>query len=508
MDRPLHSLHARLDDFLTELATLHYRHGAGLSPTLPLASLYASFPELSSQEAFAELGEALAKAQARGEPLTARRLALLRERVAAEVEEALAAPAAERVAAHEAQGRLRVDDQTLFLSEVLSQLPREESRGRRGLLERAAGSFLWEARGLYGERREAPLRAAERLGFPDYLALHASVSGFALQPLLEQAQATLAATEDAYRDLLGYALRKLDPQLRPLPAGGAHRHDLQHALRAPWMSAAGHFRREDLSPALRHFLGEMGFEGPAQRYIRVDDEPREGKAPRPFVAALRVPQDVRLVVPRDGGLDALGSQLHEWGHALHLAHVDEKLPVELRRLGDASVTEGFASLFERLAADAGWLKRYLRMPTPAATDGARLAAFAGLTVLRRHCAKLAHERTLCLRGASEERAEEYAEGQRRALHVEPHAGFFLYDVDPQLYSARYLRGWALEAQLKRQLTQRFNEDFWRNPAAGAWLRSLFTRGGSLTAEALASELSGQPLSLPEAGARLVAVLNA
>jgi len=188
--------------------------------------------------------------------------------------------------------------------------------------------------------------------------------------------------------------------------------------------------------------------------------------------------------------------------------VDEKLPVELRRLGDASVTEGVASLFERLAADAGWLRRYLRMPTPAATDGARMAAFAGLAVLRRHCAKLAYERTLSLRGASEERAEEYAEGQRRALHVEPHAGFFLYDVDPQLYSARYLRGWALEARLARHLTEHFNEDFWRNPEAGAWLKRLFARGGGPDAEALAGELGGQPLSLPEAGARLVAVLNA
>ena len=92
--------------------------------------------------------------------------------------------------------------------------------------------------------------------------------------------------------------------------------------------------------------------------------------------------------------------------------------------------------------------------------------------------------------------------------MEPHAGFFLFDVDPQLYSARYLRGWALEARLQRTLRERFNEDFWRNPATGAWLRTLFARGGAVEAEALAHELSGQPLSLPEAGARLVAVLNA
>ncbi|MBF5043688.1 MULTISPECIES: peptidase M3 [Myxococcaceae] len=506
MDRPLHSLHARLDDFLTELATLHYRHGAGLSPTLPLADLYRSFPELSSQEAFAELGEGIARASARGEGVTVRRLSLLRERVAAEVEEALGARAAERVAAHEAQSQLAVDDRALSLSEALSQLPREPHRGRRGLLERAAGSFLWEARGLYGDRREAALRAAERLGFPDYLALQEAVTGIALAPLLEQAEATLKATEDAYRDLLGYVLKKVDPLLRPLPAGGAHRHDLQYALRAPWM--AEHFRREDLGPALRHFLMDMGFDTPQQRYIRLDDEAREGKSPRPFVVALQVPRDVRLVVQPHGGLDALGALLHEYGHAQHLAHVDDGLPVELRRLSDPSVTEGVAALFDRLPADAGWLKRYLRLPTSPATDGARLAAFGALAVLRRHCAKLAYERSLSLRGPSEERAEEYAEGQRRALAVEPHAGFFLFDVDPQLYGARYLRGWALEARLQRHLTQRFNEDFWRNPAAGAWLRTLFARGGALDAEALAQELSAEPLSLPEAGARLVAVLNA
>jgi hypothetical protein len=167
-----------------------------------------------------------------------------------------------------------------------------------------------------------------------------------------------------------------------------------------------------------------------------------------------------------------------------------------------------AALFDRLPTDAGWLKRYLRLPTSPATDGARMAAFAALAVLRRHCAKLAYERSLSLRGASEERAEEYAQGQRRALSVEPHAGFFLFDADPQLYSARYLRGWALEARLARHLTGRFNEDYWRNPATGAWLRTLFARGGGLEAETLAQELGGQPLSLPEAGARLVAVLNA
>ncbi|MBN1205840.1 MAG: peptidase M3 [Myxococcaceae bacterium] len=505
MDRPVHSVRARLDDFLAELATLHYRHGAGLSPDLPVGALHSSFPELSAPDTFAAATEALEKARSKNDTLAVRRLQLLRERIAGQVEEALAARDTEAVAKLEAQARLPLDDQTLSFGEALAQLPREPSRGRRALLERAVGNFLWSERGRYGARREATLRTAERLGARDYPRLREDVSGIPLDKLAEAAEETLRRTEDAYRDVLGYVLRKIEPTLRPLPGGEARRHDLQAALRVPWMDAF--FRREDLLPAVTRWLNEWSLPPAAGGRIRIDDEPRPGKARRPFVAAVRVPGEVRLVLHPEGGMDALGGLLHEFGHAQHLAHVSETAPLELRRLGDASVTEAYAALTERLLLAPEWLKRYLGLPTSAAQDVVRLAAFQALAVLRRHCAKLPYELSLSTRGASEERAEEYAAGQRRALFVEPHPGFFLFDVDPQLYSARYLRAWALETRLTARLMERFNEDFWRNPSASAWLKGLFSRGGTDDAEALSTEISGAGLSLPEAGARLVAILN-
>lgn len=505
MDRPVHSVRARLDDFLAELATLLYRHGAGLSSDLPLASLYGSFPELSSPDTFAAATEALEKARSKDDPLAPRRLQLLRELVAGQVEEALAARDTEAVARLEAQARLPVDDQALSFGEALAQLPRETQRGRRTLLERAVGNFLWSERGRYGAQREAALRTAERLGAKDYPALREDVSGIALSKLVEAAQETLRRTEDAYRDVLSYVLHKVEPTLRPLPSGDARRHDLQAALQAPWMDAF--FRREDLMPALTRWLNEWNLPPAAGGRIRIDDEARPGKARRPFVAAVRVPHEVRLVIQPQGGLSAVGDLLHELGHAQHLAHVSENAPVELRRLGDASVSEAFATLTERLLLSPGWLQRYLRLPTMSTKDSVRLAAFQALAVMRRHCAKLSYELSLFSRGPSEERAEEYADGQRHALFVEPHPGFFLFDVDAQLYSARYLRAWALETRLTAILMERFNEDFWRNPSASTWLKGLFSRGGTDDAEALSTEVSGAALSLPEAGARLVAILN-
>lgn len=505
MDRPLHSVRTRLDDFLAELATLHYRHGAGLSPTLSVSSLHASFPELSAPDTFAAANEALAKARTKDDPLAVRRIQLLRELVATQVEEALAARPAEAVATLEARSQLPVDDRTLSLGEVLEQLPRDSARGRRTLLERAAGNFLWEHKGPYGDRREAALHAVERLGAKDYPSLRQDVTGIDYGKLAEAAAETLRRTEDAYRDVLAYVLKKVDPFLRPLPGGEARRHDLQHALQAPWM--APFFRREDAFPAVVRWLGEWGLTPNAEGRIHIDDEARPGKSPRPFVASVRVPGEVRLVIQRAGGMDALAALLHELGHAQHRAHVSASLPVELRRLGDASVTEAYAAVFERLLLSPGWLKRYLELPTLAARDAERLAAFQALTVLRRHCAKLSYELSLFTRGPSEERADEYTDGQRKALFVEPHPGFFLHDVDPQLYVGHYLRAWALEARLTARLMERFNEDFWRNPAAAAWLKGLFARGGTDDAEGLATEVSGTPLAVPEAGERLVAILN-
>lgn len=505
MDRPLPSLRASLDDFLAELASLQYRHAAGLAQELPLRALYEDSPEIASPEAFAAVTEAIPKAQAKGDSLGVRRLKLLRDFIATQIEEALAAPDAEAVAQLEARARLSVDEETLSLGEALGQLPREPERGRRALLESATGNFLWDNRGRYGARREASFRVTETLRAPSYTALREDVSGIELAKLAEAAAQTLRATEDAYRDVLAYVLKKVEPTLRPLPSGHARRHDLQAATQVPWMS--GFFRREDGLPAVVRWLGEWGFHPSAEGRIRLDDEERPGKVSRPITAAVRVPGEIRLVFQRRAGMDALGSLLHEYGHALHQAHVSEQLPLELRRLGDASVTEAFATLLERLLTDEEWLKRYLRLPSATARDASRMAAFQGLTVLRRHCAKLSYELSLYAHGPSAERAEEYADGQRRALLVEPHPGFFLFDVDPQLYVTRYLRGWALEARLLSRLSERFNEDWWRNPPAGHWLKGLFARGGTDDAETLAQEISAKGLALPEAGDRLVALLN-
>jgi hypothetical protein len=502
MELSIKSLRSRVDPFLAELGTLYYRHGAGLSPALPLVELHRRFPELGQPEAFTLVREALERRSM--EEDDKRRARALLEFLASQVEERLAAEAVEEIAVLEG-AQVAVPNGTLPFREAVAQLSSEAERAGRDLMEQALGGFLFENQRPYARRREAALETARRLGFDGYLALRDFVSGFSHAELVAECDALLHRTEDAYRDVLGYVLKKVNPELRPSPAGGARRHDLLRAATSPWLGEA--FRREDLLPSVIRCVEELGFHPSAHGRIQLDTDDRPGKSPRAFVADVRIPDDVRLVVRRGQGLDEYFSLLHEYGHALHFAHVSRAASVEHRRLGDASVSEAWAFLFDHFLIDEKWHRRMLRLSVPAAREAARLAAWNNLVLLRRYCVKLPFELSLYARGPVRELADEYAERHSAALQVSVPKGFFLYDVDPQLFAARYLRAWALEAKLYPFLRERFDEDYWRNPATGRWLAQRFDRGQRDDAEAIAIELSGKKLSLVEAGERLVSVLN-
>lgn len=502
MELSIHALRDRLDSFLFELGSLQFRYGAGLSSALPIGAIYADYPELSRAETFVAIREAANKSST--DERERKRLRLLLEFIAGQVEDALSAEAMEEIAKTEAEGSISIPE-NIPLRDAFAQLTTSDNRERRARIEEGIGKYLNSHRKPYVLRREASFHTAEALKFPSYLALRDEVAGFSAKALAAEADAVLAQTEDAYRDVLGYVMRKLDSQLKAQPSGNARRHDILRAQVAPWLLP--HFRREDLFHSVTRCLCDMGFHPNAEGRISLDTEDRPGKSARAFVADLRVPDDLRLVVRPLGGLDDYYSLLHEYGHAMHLAHVNRRATVEERRLGDPSVIEAYASLFDHFLLDEAWLKRYLRLPSQVARDAARVAAFNNLVLLRRYCAKLSYEISLYERGASDALADEYESRLTNALFVGVDKGFFLYDVDPQLYASRYLRAWALEARFHSQLQSRFNEDYWRNPATGTWLKNLSAQGHGEDAAELSKSATGGELKLAEAGARLVRVMN-
>lgn len=492
MDRTLPNLFAELDEYLTALGEARHRTLAGLGAGPQVRDVRRQFPAYARPESFAAAREAL------DSPATDERkkgrLRLLLPFLAREVEDGLAEEADDSRRAFEAMAHVAVGDEDLSFQDAVDRLTAEPARERRALIERTLGDLLLDHHSTHARRIEAAIRTAEVLHQPSYRALHETAAGRPLEPLLTGARAALAASEDAYRDLLSYFLRKLDPRLRPLPGGAAQRHDLSRLAAAEWLHP--HFTREDLLAVPARWLAELGLSPDAGKQIAFDAEPRAGKVPWPVAVPIAVPGRISVLVQPAAGLDRWEGLFHALGIAHPLAGADAEAPVEQRRLGDEAVPEAHALLFRHLLFDEAWLRRYLRLTAGVAREAARLGAFNALARLRLSCARLAYELQLYQRGPARTMADEHADQLRGALLVEVHRGFFLSDVEPHLGVSGRLQGSALEAELQRHLRESFNEDWWRNPGARAFLGRLHAT----------RELGAESLALPRAAERLVAVL--
>jgi hypothetical protein len=370
----------------------------------------------------------------------------------------------------------------------------EESDGqRRAALSRATDEAELQLLSSVQRRWEAAHAAAQSLGAP-------------LAPVLStleaEAQDFLAATEDAWRDVLAYACGRLDRQLRPLPQGNAALHDLLRLAEAP---LPGAFPQDERLKAVREWLLASGLTLEASGRVRLDEEARGGLASAECFA-LEVPERVLLVLP-ERGRGSFPGFLDSVGRARATAAVSPSAPLFAKRLGDAAVRASSGALFRGVLLSAPWLRRFLGHGRGLSREVARLAALSRLGQLRMLAARLLLMRGLFEAGPSLSGLETLASATSDALFLEVPKGALL----PALYGfpseAETLRAAALAECLQRQADEAFDAEDFRNPEAARWLSGVWARGTEYDAEALAKQLGGS-LSLAEVGRRLLAVLGA
>ncbi|HEY2163514.1 MAG TPA: hypothetical protein VGH04_05975, partial [Gemmatimonadaceae bacterium] len=230
--------------------------------------------------------------------------------------------------------------------------------------------------------------------------------------------------------------------------------------------------------------------------IVLDTGEREGKRSRAFCSSVRVPDEVYLVMRPHGGQTDWMTFLHELGHALHFAYMQPDLAFEYRWLGDNSITEGYAMLFDHRMQDSGWLARYTELSATNLPAFIRTIGFEELHFLRRYCAKLIYELELYGGATSwESLPDAYVERLTSATTFRYGRADAFVDVDPRFYAARYLRAWQLQALINETLVERYDVDWWRNPRAGPWICSaLFGEGQRELAHEQAERVSGKDLS--------------
>jgi hypothetical protein len=373
------------------------------------------------------------------------------------------------------------------------EIANERDRESRLALDAARVSLV--------EREHAPLRLErlqrekdyiESLGIaPSYNAAFEEITGVSLGKLAGECAHFLRETQPIWDDALPYYLKKS----LNIPVGQATRSDALALLRASEYDDA--FPGATLQPSVSRQLREMGVDPAAGGRIIHDVGDRPGKRARAFCAPTRVPEEVYLVLRPHGGQSDYTTLLHESGHALHFANVRPDYPFEYKWLGDNSVTEAYAMLFDHRMQDRGWLLRYAELGSNRVDAFLRLAGFEELHYLRRYCAKLIYEVEAYGDDADwDDLPDLYVDTLTRATNFQYRTADAFIDFDPRYYSTRYLRAWQLQSLINETLVSKFDIDWYRNPSAGPWvLRELWAEGQREAAEELAERIApGETLS--------------
>jgi hypothetical protein len=470
-----------------ELGREHYLTLAGLKADPEFQTIYDRYAALASDAA-------LAVAQESGSP------PLLEWVVQVRVGR-MVASADERQLLWEQGASVSVDDRAIPYLRVPIELANSADREYRRALDVArAETGAQGLNALLRERFQIEHDALEALDLGRYVEAWSALAGIDLAALGGCAREFLERTADMYRDGLALLAR----QRLGLPISALERADSAWLFRADRYDAA--FPAGPLLETATAQMGEMGLDATQGGRIRFDTEEREGKQPRAFCAPVRVPQEVYLVIRPRGGHNDYRTFWHELGHAMHFASVDPELPFSARWLGDNSVTEAYAMLWDHLTIDPRWLERYGSLSRPDARDLAFELAVSELFLVRRYAAKLVYELELHC-GDFSGMGTRYAERLTEATGFRYLEDDCLLDVDPGFYAARYLRAWQLEAGLARTFTERYDEDWYRNPRAGEAVRDLMRRGQRDPADRLGGEVTGGDLTFDHVVARLEARLN-
>lgn len=352
------------------------------------------------------------------------------------------------------------------LDGALAAIATERHRDRRRALERART-----------QSAVAALGANRRAALVSEVAVLRNVGGGTIEGaarLLSSSaddgiafcRSLLDATGDAYHD----ALQRLTAERLAIPVQALDRSDvLDLFLRQP---ADRSFAGDDLAAAAQDQVERLGLQRLWPR-LRLDLESRPGKRPRPCAVPVEVPEEIVLLAWPMPGLAGRRALWHELGHGLHLAAQSEETPEVVRRRGDRAVAESWAVLFGSIPGEPAWLKRQAGLSRQDALKQARDLAAADLFLARRYAARWPVEWAML--GAPDDRThpEAYAEALREGTGIGYSRDEAWFDRDPGLAGLDYVRGWSMAAALSTRLRAEFDEDWFFNPAVGAWLEAEF-----------------------------------
>ena len=471
------------EQFLGELSREYYLHGAGLKEDLATEAIYQRYDGMFHRETIDAL--ALHVARADGDEL--RRLRILWGFLTQGHMAVAVNHFHDRMASEISRATVVIDGETIPFRQAGSRMINEPDRIRRNVIEEAVRNVRRTFVPLSEERMKRLHELPVEMGYPHYTALYADTKRVDFLRLRTLTDRFLEDTDALYFRTLHPALENMG-----VPPDDAHRHDGAFLFRATAFD--DYFSKEKVVSTLRNTLAGMGIDLERQKNIILDIAGRPQKSPRAFCSMVRVPEEVYLVIMPIGGQMDYAAILHEAGHAEHFGNTSAAQPFEYRLLGDLSVSETYAFLFNHLPMDREWLSVHLGMEESA--EWLRIAYLEKLHIVRRYAAKLRYEVALHTHGLTG-MPQVYTQTLSKATGFFYNEVDYLSDIDDGFYSAEYLRAWVLDAMLRARLRQEFGRRWFMDPRAGDYLKALWTTGQKFDAEEIAHQI-GYPQGLDPA----------
>lgn len=473
------SIFERIERFINEIEREAYEVGAGLKDEANFSAVFERAGALISHETVSEIREADIFPAERAEYLSFL-LCMIIDNASKEL--------TDEVMTRELSATASIGGKDVSYRLLPVMIANETGHAARAALDAARREIIssqLNSISLSIIRQSHDL--ATGFGHASYSDFFEKIEGISLAALRAETEKLLRETEPFYlRELAFYS-----ETILKLPPEELAQFDFAYMRRADRFDPL--FPESRLLGSVWATMKSLGIEAENHPHVRLDIEKRDKKSPRAFCCAVRVPEEVFLVIMPTGGVDDYSSFLHELGHTLHYAHTDARLSVAVRYLGDNSVTEAHAGTLEHLILNRSWLRNRLGAADP--DEYLRFMSFFELYMLRRYCAKLHYE--MELHGGRREIkdcAALYAEILSGATRVRYFPETYLQDVDNHFYCARYLRSWMLDRQIRDTLESRFGEDWFENKKAGDLLKEIWSHGQKYRAEAISSALGFDSLN--------------
>ncbi len=417
------------------------------------------------------------------EPRQVRALTALQSHFAGEYLSQQLAEVNDALANLEASLTFQVDGHDVRWHELERLLANERSALKRRALYTAATPALERLTPLIRKREERTEALVRELGYASYEAFGGELRQADLGRLGVLAEEVLQATEAPYQVVMErLSQRELGQAYAKLTRADLPRLFRGREVEGLFLKGEGLLRAHGTLAGMGIDLGEM-------KNVRIDARADvKRKNPRPLALGIRVPQDVRLSVKPVGGALEQVRLLHEFGHALHYAFTQEPR-FELAKLGNPTVTETYAALFEDLMDDPVWLEEHAGLKDKERSDYLAAASAHKLFLIRRAAGRLLYALALHQPGAD---ARALYQAMLERVDGMPASADdvarYLVDQEDFFQSADNFRAWFLAGQLQGQLKARFGPAWWHSLEAGTFLKGLWAQGNAISARELARGL--------------------